>query len=185
MVSNYRRGGEFCCLRRWWMAGNVRPALQTPDNYKCQAAHRAAGSQQPRTALHCTALQDRGLCSGGAAAAAGSRAAASSRPVAARRHRQGCRRRASNRHLMPVLGRRGGYPPRVAVWSPLAWNVAHAQRYALLLCWAVSARTPRSERRGAWHWGRGRLGRVNAAGEQETRPAHAGVTSAEGRAARR
>lgn len=53
MVSNYRRGGEFCCLRRWWMAGNVRPALQTPDNYKCQAAHRAAGSQQPRTALHC------------------------------------------------------------------------------------------------------------------------------------
>lgn len=167
-----------------WPATCAQPCRRrTIINARPRTGQRAASSR----ALHCTALQDRGrgLCSGGAAAAAGSRAAASSRPVAARRHRQGCRRRASSRHLMPVLGRRGGYPPRVAVWSPLAWNVAHAQRYALLLCWAVSARTPRSERRGAWHWGRGRLGRVNAAGEQETRPAHAGVTSAEGRAARR
>lgn len=39
-------------LRRWWMAGDVRPALQTPDNNKCLAGQRAA-------AAHCLASAGR------------------------------------------------------------------------------------------------------------------------------
>lgn len=139
-------------LRRWWMAGDVRPALQTPDNYKCQPGLGAAGSSRALRATPASTADLSPRCGIGKGAGEAGQGQASGD---------------SSRFSSP-----GGYPPRVAVWPwPLAWNVAQPPS---------ARRTGQAPRRGAWPWGRGCLSRVNATGEA-TRPGLPGATSAEGR----